>query len=220
MARRIFLDVGAHRGETAKAALMFDFDEVHSFEPASAQRAVVEELAASDPRLSVHAFGLAGRDGSARLYFGAYTTGASLFADKRNVDPDRYEDIHLRRASHWMQENVSPDDMILMKINVEGAEVEILEDLESSGQLPWFRQLLYYPDSRKVASLRSRGRVVTARITAAHQNVRSAHDVFNIAGDLDITTRTANWLQTLDEVARIPATSGQVGSATPTREET
>jgi len=208
MPRRIFLDVGAHRGETAKAALLFDFDAVHSFEPAGEQRVVVEEVAQGDRRLTVHPFGLAGRDGTARLYFGKYTTGASLYADKRNVDPDRYEDISLRRASDWIRQNLQPDDMILMKINVEGAEVDILEDLEAAGLLPWFRQLLYYPDSRKVPSLRDRGRAVTSRITAAHPNVRSAHDVFNVASDLDITTRTANWLKTREEVVCLLASNG------------
>jgi FkbM family methyltransferase len=198
---RVFLDIGAHIGETARAVVEFDFDQIHMFEPSQETRAKID---LTDPRLQLHPFGLFSANETRLLYHGRHSYSASIYSDKRNVDAEqKSETIELRRASEWILANLPPDAEIIAKINVEGAEVEILEDLEQASLLPRFRVLVAYPDHRKVPSMKARGRSVFERVMAVHPNVRSSADVMDSSLPT-ITERTQAWLKGLSIPPRTP----------------
>ncbi len=197
---KIFLDIGGHRGETSEAAVKFDFDAIHCFEPSAKTR---EFIQINDPRFHLHDFGLFSEDSTQALHHGRHSYSASIYHDKRHVSQDfEQEMISLRKASRWIEDSTSSNDIVIGKINVEGAEIAILEDLEQAGLLGRFRSLVVYPDYRKVPSIKSHGTQVFRRILEANPNVSASGDTFDMSLP-DITPRTEKWLSGLDGVRHL-----------------
>ena len=130
---RIFLDIGAHIGETLQVAQdpKWGFDRVVSFEPAPSCWPVLEKMASD--RTEICRFGLWREDSRVTLY-NAGDVGASVYADK---DPELADaaECQFRDAFVWLSENVRPDDDVYAKINVEGAEAELIGRLAETGTL-------------------------------------------------------------------------------------
>src|SRR5262249_33531928 len=126
-ALKVFLDVGAHDGASLHAVRdpKYGFDRIYCFEPASSCWPVLE--AVSDERVTVCRFGLWDRTGEHTLY-DTGSVGASVFADKfagaRAGEPARFV-----RATDWFLDNLGERDVVFLKLNCEGAEVDIVEDL-------------------------------------------------------------------------------------------
>ena len=128
---RIFLDVGAHDGETLDVALdpKWGFDRIDSFEPASARLETLRKF--RHKRLAIHDFGLSSQTKNTTLY-GAGLLGGSIYSEKNYLDAKAtsyVEDIKLQSASEWLIKNTSASDEIFLKLNCEGSEADILENL-------------------------------------------------------------------------------------------
>lgn len=197
--QKVFLDIGGHAGESAEAALHYDFDRVYSFEPSAEAR---ERWHLTDPRLRLLPFGLYSTAGEMKLYHGSQSESSSVHVDKRGVDPDKYEVCRFERISDWMLENVEPDAFLVGKINVEGAEIELLKDLESRDLISRFSMLVVYPDFRKVSSLAKDGRKYFDEVLDRHKNVRISISVLRADGKTSIVDRTIEWLGTFPELRR------------------
>jgi hypothetical protein len=63
--------------------------------------------------------------------------------------------------------NLGPDEEVYLKLNCEGAEFDIVEDLLDSGELARVSSVMIDPDVRKVPSRAHREREVVARLRAA-----------------------------------------------------
>ena len=128
---RIFLDVGAHDGETLDVALdpKWGFDRIDSFEPASTRLKTLRKF--RHKRLAVHDFGLSSQTKNTTLY-GAGLLGGSIYSEKNYLDvkaTSYTEEIKLQSASEWLSENTADDDEVFLKLNCEGSEADILENL-------------------------------------------------------------------------------------------
>ena len=128
---RIFLDVGAHDGETLDVALdpKWGFDRIDSFEPASTRLKTLRKF--RHKRLAVHDFGLSSQTKNTTLY-GAGLLGGSIYSEKKYLDvkaTSYTEEIKLQSASEWLSENTTDDDEVFLKLNCEGSEADILENL-------------------------------------------------------------------------------------------
>ena len=124
---KIFLDVGGHLGETLDEVLKpnYRFDIIHCFEP---QVECYEMLKNKyQDWVELHNFGLADFDDMRGLY--GEGMGASLFADKQDIDDSQRAKCRFVRASSFIKEHVKQDDLAVMKLNCEGGEVLILRDL-------------------------------------------------------------------------------------------
>lgn len=196
---KVFLDVGGHRGESSSAAARFDFDVIHIFEPSPRTRELLGDI---DPRVQVHQFGLWREDTTGELFHGNGTQSSSLYSDKRNVEATSSDRVPLRKASAWVKENLSPDDTIILKVNVEGAEVEIFRDLEEGGVIDWIDVAVVYPDYRKVESLKDTGRAFMRSVYERHPQVKSSVDTFDMAIP-DIEARTVEWLGRVPSATRL-----------------
>jgi FkbM family methyltransferase len=157
-AMRVFLDVGGHYGESLDVALdpRWGFAKVYSFEPAQACLRLLRGF--RDPRVHVVPAGLSNKDGSATL-FGPGLLGASVYADKcppADARPAptsvRDETIRLVRATDWLLANTSADDEIYLKLNCEGSECDVLEDLLDSGAIDRIHSIYVDFDVRKIPS--------------------------------------------------------------------
>jgi FkbM family methyltransferase len=161
----VFLDVGAHDGATLSSVRnpKYGFDWIFCFEPASPCWPLLE--AVHDDRVVVCRFGLWHRTCERPLYDPG-SVGASLYADKFKSTPAA-EVARFVRATDWFREHVSERDTIYAKLNCEGAEVDIIEDLLESGQFALLRSVVIDPDIRKIPSQAHRLRELTERLRAS-----------------------------------------------------
>jgi FkbM family methyltransferase len=153
---RIFVDVGAHYGETLHVALnpSWGFGAIHVVEPV---KVCCENLRKfKDRRIKVHPVALSDRDGSANIY-GAGLLGGSLFSDKKqialSIENISSEVVELQSATRWFDENIPLDAQVFLKLNCEGGEAAILMDLIKSGKIARVNEVYIDFDIRKVPSL-------------------------------------------------------------------
>jgi FkbM family methyltransferase len=161
---KVFLDVGAHTGESLHAVRdpKYGFERIYCFEPASSCWPALE--AVRDHRVTVCRFGLWDKTCAQPLY-DAGSIGASLFADKFELRPSN-ELVRFVRATEWFGENLGEGDEIYLKLNCEGAEFDIVEDLLDSGEFAQVRSAMIDPDVRKIPSRAHRERELRARLAA------------------------------------------------------
>lgn len=162
---KVFLDVGAHDGGTLHAVRdpKYGFDRIYCLEPASSCWAALEAVA--DERVTVCKFGLWNRTCERPLY-NAGSGGASLFEDKFRAAPTE-EVCRFVRATDWFRKNLDDAHEIFVKLNCEGAECDIVEDLLESGELARARSVMIDPDVRKIPSLAHREGELREQLAAA-----------------------------------------------------
>ncbi|WP_270888460.1 FkbM family methyltransferase [Pedococcus sp. 5OH_020] len=184
---RIFLDIGAHTGETLDVVLdaRWKFDRIFSFEPAPSCWPALESR--RDPRLTLCRFGLWTQDTSIRLH-NPGDVGASVAEDKDDVESSALCDF--RDAGEWFEQNVSSDDEVFAKINIEGAEYEVVERLAASGQLAKIDHLLLHLDVRKSPSRAHLEPLIRADLERAGVEYQTA-DQIQFGG---VLRGTRNWL--------------------------
>jgi len=197
---KVFLDVGAHEGSSLNAVRdpKYGFDRIYCFEPANGCWSALESVA--DNRVTVCRFGLWNVTREHPLYDPG-SRGASIFADKFKERPTD-EMAQFVRASDWFRENLAESDEIYMKLNCEGAECDIAEDLLDSGALARVRSVMIDPDVRKIPSQEHRERELGERLRdAGLTNYFMERDV--MIGDTH-RERVQNWLRVAGAERRSP----------------
>jgi FkbM family methyltransferase len=161
---KLFLDVGAHLGQTLRAVVspLFGFDNIVAFEPAAQCWPSLRKF--RDPRITVLPLGLSNSTGE-RLLFDPGSIGASIFSERSRTA--RSQMARFVRASDWFRENVGVNDEVFMKLNCEGSECDILEDLLGSGEIWRIRSILVSFDIRKFPSERHREAELRAKLKRA-----------------------------------------------------
>lgn len=152
--RRIFLDVGANTGQSLAAALdpVFRFDEIVCFEPVKFCWKYLESV--NDNRVRIQYFGLWNQT-CEKPIFEPGIKGASLWK-KDKARTTLSEICEFRRATDWFKENIKADDIVWLKLNCEGAECDILDDLLDSGEFDKVTYAMIDFDVRKIASQKHR----------------------------------------------------------------
>ncbi len=150
---KIFVDIGAHKGKVLKIVLRkeYNFDKIYSFEPVKDNCDFIKENYPDD-RLTVNYFGLLNETCSSLIYC-AGSMGGSIFEEKPQKEKKMYPGSELCKfvkASDWFIENISADDHVVVKMNCEGAEVDILNDLLSSGEYDKINHIMIDFDVRKI----------------------------------------------------------------------
>lgn len=158
---KIFLDVGAHIGQTLAIALedKYGFDKIYCFEPVTECCDKIRNL--KNKRVEVREYGLWNENSTGKIY-DPKNTSASLFVDHPGVaralkkgkfrDGIPSRDIKLVKASEWFNQNLKIEDTVYLKLNCEGAECAILDDLINSGEYKKIDVLMVDFDVRKIPS--------------------------------------------------------------------
>ena len=187
--RRVFLDVGGHVGETLVEAVQprWRFDRIWSFEPSS--RCWPELDALEDDRVEVVRAGWWTADTDLDL-FDPGTLGGSI-SDTRvrvgDVERCRFVD-----ASAWLGEHVTDDDEVWAKVNIEGAEVDVLAHLLDTGAVRLIDHLVVRFDVEKQPDGRAPAEAMRQRLRAAGvRYVEGRHVMFG----RDQAARTVCWLE-------------------------
>jgi len=199
---KILLDVGAHTGQTTRAVLdpKYRFDRIISFEPAPQCWPDIEAI--DDPRVELCRFGL-WRETCERVLHDPGTQAASIFDDFETEEPTAGQTrIKLVRARDWVADNVSEGDVVFMKLNCEGAECDIVEDLLDGGQLRRLYNTMITFDVRKSSSLRGRELPLRRRLLReGYDNVAFAEDVMRGATHPE---RIQHWLDMVGAQEDLP----------------
>jgi len=145
----IFLDVGAHNGESIEIASSrkYRFDRLLAIEPSSYCHKKLKKY--SDSRIEIFNFGLGGKDELRELY-GTGSIGASVYVEK-SQRVEQTELIKIKRFDNFFNTHVSDIDQVFMKINIEGMEDELLLLLKYTNYKT-IRALLISFDLEKIPS--------------------------------------------------------------------
>jgi len=151
---RIFLDVGANTGQSLAAAMdpVFRFDQIFCFEPVEYCWKYLEKF--KDDRVRIEHFGLWNKP-CVKHVFEPGLMGASIW-HKDKARSDESELCQFRRATDWFKENIQSGDMVFLKLNCEGAECDILDDLLDSGEFDKVSFCMIDFDVRKITGQKHR----------------------------------------------------------------
>lgn len=194
----VFLDVGAHEGQTLQEAIKgrYAFDRIHAFEPMPRQYATLQRRYGGIDRVTLENIALGDRNGRLALYGDNENMGTSIYETKRDVDPTVVTEVDVVRASDWFTAHLAPDDQVIMKLNCEGAEVPILLDLCDSGKIHNLSALLIDFDVRKVLNMEDQEQRVLDRLRDVGFDRYVLSE--NVMQGPTHQVRIAAWLATID----------------------
>ena len=191
MSRVVFIDVGGHRGETLEeiSKPIWLFDRIFCFEP---QLDCVKSLRERFTKGNIRIIPAALDDATGTSILFGSEMGASLFEDKADIDRNRQQQIHTLRATEFFRKHIHEDDLVIMKLNCEGAEGRILRDLMESDELHKIGNVMIDFDLHKIRSMRSEPRRILRMLTnVGFRNYFLAEDV--MVGTTH-ASRIRNWL--------------------------
>lgn len=121
-ANSIVFDVGGYQGDFAAAIHARFKCQVHVFEPVAFFREQMAVRFAGLPKIIIHPFGLAAADGQVRVSLAAESSS--------HVKPaDQGGELCELRAFSAVAESLGAGEISLMKVNIEGAEFELIEHI-------------------------------------------------------------------------------------------
>ncbi len=121
-ANSIVFDVGGYQGDFAAAIHARFKCQVHVFEPVAFFREQMAVRFAGLPKIIIHPFGLAAADGQVRMNLAAESSS--------HVKPaDQSGELCELRAFSAVAESLGVGEISLMKVNIEGAEFELIEHI-------------------------------------------------------------------------------------------
>lgn len=147
---KIFLDIGSFTGITTKIILEYNFDIIHCFEPVKQNYKIIEKNL-NNEKINLHKFGLLNKTCD-KLIYNSGSQGGSVFKEKKQegINKNKIELCNFIKASDWFKDNICDDDYTVTKINVEGAEINIINDLLDTGEYDKIDHLLFSFDIEKV----------------------------------------------------------------------
>jgi FkbM family methyltransferase len=129
-----FIDCGANIGQSIDwARKVFENDDlkIDSFEPLPRNIEVLRENYPESETLSIHAAAASQFDGEATFYcqnWGA-RTGSSLVEGKTSTNSEDACRVKTIDLAKWIKENILEDEIAVLKIDIEGAEYDVLPHL-------------------------------------------------------------------------------------------
>jgi len=154
--RKIFLDVGANVGQSIRRFQKLFEDandyEIFSFEPHKESTKGFDQLG---PNITVINKAAWIYNGTVNFFpAGVSPAGSTLLKDKTTWKVSKTPiKIPCVDFNKWMMKNFKPEDYIILKMNIEGAEYEVLEALLQSRTLSWVNKLYVSFHFRKIPSI-------------------------------------------------------------------
>lgn len=121
----VVFDVGGYEGEWSEEIAARYHPTIHIFEPVTEYADALKKKFAGNAKIFVHDCGLSNKNGSAEIVLD--NNGSSLY-----IHGAKREQITLVEASGFILHN-KIERIDLMKINIEGGEYDVLENLIETG---------------------------------------------------------------------------------------
>ena len=160
---RVFLDVGGHDGQTLEEVMrpVYAFDQIYCFEPMPLQFANLTRRFSEVmkcPKLLLCNYGILDTNGNLPVYGTNSNMGASIYDTKIDIEKGVVTECRFVRASDFFRENVKDGDFVLMKLNCEGSECRIINDLIESKEIWKVTGVMVDFDVRKIFPTKHRRR--------------------------------------------------------------
>ena len=148
--RKIILDCGSHKGESVKKfkTLISDFNDykVYMFEPNTNLFKIISLNPEFDSCIKFQK-AVSDKNELVKFYGGTIRTDncdSTILLDKKNYDSyseDDYELVETVDISQFIRDNFSKEDYIILKLDVEGAEYQIIEKLLNDDTFTYINKL-------------------------------------------------------------------------------
>jgi len=135
---KYFIDCGAHCGESIlRAKQLFGYDiQTISFEPIPYFANQLKEIYKNDPSSIIENAAVWINDDIKKFYIHKdITDGSSLLTLYGGVDEGYYIDIPCFDLSYWIKNTFTKDDYLILKLDIEGAEYEVLNKMIEDGTI-------------------------------------------------------------------------------------
>ena len=138
----IYLDLGLYRAtemiwmvESILPDLGITDYEAHGFEACRNYALDAEDYFRKNEKVHIHHMAIGGFNGAGKLYYAKNKLGHSIFSSKNNVSKSKFEVIVVRKFSTWVErQGIDLENaLVMMKVNIEGAEYVFFQDLIDSG---------------------------------------------------------------------------------------
>lgn len=129
---KYFIDCGAHCGESILAAKQrFGNDIVTiSFEPIPGLAKQLQEIYKDNPTVNIQNSAVWVNNEIKKFHLSEeYTDGSSLLNTLNNLRDDHYLSIPCFDLSLWIKETFTDNDYLILKLDIEGAEYEVLNKM-------------------------------------------------------------------------------------------
>lgn len=189
---KILLDVGAHTGQTVSIAHKYPFDAIFCFEPVISCAERVEK--AHYDRTTVCPYGLWNKEGDFPVYAAETLSGSVFFKRIGHEEVCRFV-----KASDWVRDHIAENDFVVMKLNCEGAECDIIDDLVCGAMLKRLAVVMIDFDVRKIRSQRHREQEIRTLLKEHGEppHVIFASDILEFSGH-GWKDFTRYWLDLID----------------------
>ena len=171
----ITLDCGANVGKFTEV-LARSGAIVHAFEPDPVAFAELHRRVGGYPNVHLYNAGVSNFDGFAKLFLHEQreldplvaSTGSSLLATKTNVDPDNFVEVRVVRLSRLIAEWGA---IRLMKMDIEGHEIDVLNVLLDTGALQSVHKSFVELHDRKNPQLELATKQLRERLGASRSDI-------------------------------------------------
>jgi len=144
--RNIFIDCGAHTGESVKLFMKrvvnADKYSIHSFEPNPRSAQIFRSSCGQFKNVTLYEKA-AWIDDCVLDFFLGSSAGCTLIKEKTsgNLDKDNPVKVEATSLSKFIINNFNRSDNIVLKIDIEGAEYNVIPDLIKTGAINYIKQL-------------------------------------------------------------------------------
>ena len=154
--KKIFIDLGFNKGQSVK----FFYDlipdsaeyEIHAFEPDPSNFKSFENF--NDVNFYKKAAWI--RDGFVKFYLGSESFASTINSSKiTNIKQDRFIETECLDICKFITDNFDKDDYIILKIDIEGAEYELLNHMLSNNCLEYINDLFVEFHLGKITNITS-----------------------------------------------------------------
>ena len=140
--RKIFLDCGAHKATSIKKFREeypnADDYEIISFECNPKFKQILRDV--DDITFYNKAIWI--KDGKTEFYLGKGASSSLIYGKTRgNLNFDNPIEVETIDLSKWIMDNFTKDDYIILKMDIEGAEYEVLTKMIDEGSIKYINKL-------------------------------------------------------------------------------
>jgi len=144
--RKIFLDCGANRGQSiVEAKKRFGSDiEIYSFEAVTILYNKLIDKWKDDPKVHLYNLAVWDKNDKVKIYISTEWSDAStLYLDKhdRKIDKNIYNEVESIDLAEFIKTNFTPEDYIILKLDIEGAEYDVLYHLAETGVMSYLNEV-------------------------------------------------------------------------------
>lgn len=149
---KVFIDVGSHDGETLNEVLdkKYNFDKIYCIEPSKESISNLKQFRDNRIKIIPVAFG---NENKKSKFFSSGDLSASIYSNNLN---SKFEEIDIIKTSDWFDLEINEGDIVYVKLNCEGSECDIIDDLIDSNQILKIFSLLITYDVRDFKKLKYR----------------------------------------------------------------